>query len=42
MNQNIKKWVTSDIIEQLKKRILDYTSDWKEHDWCVEYIKAMK
>lgn len=36
---NIQK---SDIIEQLKKRILEHTSSWKEHDWCVEYIRNMK
>lgn len=26
-------------IEQLKKRILEYTPVWKEHKWCVEYIR---
>jgi hypothetical protein len=29
-------------IEQLKKRILEHTSGWKEHEWCVEYIRNTK
>lgn len=28
-------------IEQLKKRILEYTSDWKEHSWCLDYIRKV-
>ena len=30
------------IIEQLKTKILEFTAPWKEHEWCVEYIRNTK
>jgi hypothetical protein len=29
-------------IEILKKRILEFTAEWQEHEWCLEYIRNIK
>jgi hypothetical protein len=29
-------------IEQLKNRIIEFTANWQEHEWCLEYIRNVK